>query len=255
MTNSLQKYPDLLKRLQEAHKNHSRHHHHKTPITTLMHLNWLLFFFSPKLLKAKDERNYHIFYCMLVGLSSDERAQLGLTTARDYDYLRKGGDFISCEGRDDAAEFANIRSACKVLTFSDDEIWNILKLLAAIMHIGNIKYKATAINNLDATEITNKKVVDMVAMLLQFSPRDLVIALTTKTIFTSGETVTSTLAQHQSIDVRDAFVKGIYGRLFIWIVDKINAAIYRPKMPGAYRKSIGVLDIFGFENFDNNRYG
>lgn len=78
--------------------------------------------------------------------------------------------------------------------------------------------------------------------------------MTTKTIFTSGETVTSTLAEHQSIDVRDAFVKGIYGRLFIWIVDKINAAIYKPKEAGAYRKSIGVLDIFGFENFENNSF-
>jgi myosin-7 len=196
---------------------------------------------------------------MLVGLSPEERKQLGLTSAHDYEYLCKGSSHnegnsvLSCEGRDDAAEFANIRSACKVLTFSDDEIWNILKLLAAILHVGNIKYKATAINNLDATEITNKKVVDMVANLLQFSPRDLVIALTTKTIFTSGETVTSTLAQHQSVDVRDAFVKGIYGRLFIWIVEKINAAIYKPKEHGAYRKSIGVLDIFGFENFDSNR--
>jgi myosin-7 len=63
----------------------------------------------------------------------------------------------------------------------------------------------------------------------KFSSKDLVIALTTKTIFTSGETVTSTLAEHQSVDVRDAFVKVIYGRLFIWIVEKINAAIYKPR--------------------------
>ncbi len=212
-----------------------------------------------------------------MGLTADERAQLSLGTARDFEYLRRG-NCISCEGRDDAAEFSNIRSACKVLTFSDEEIWNIMKLLSAILHIGNIKYKATAINNLDATEITTKKVVDIVANLLQviiylllwiyydyfqnkfvnfliykFSSKDLIIALTTKTIFTSGETVTSTLAEHQSIDVRDAFVKGIYGRLFIWIVEKINNAIYKPKMSGAYRKSIGVLDIFGFENFENNR--
>ena len=190
---------------------------------------------------------------MLCGLQDKEKSELALTNARDYEYLRKG-ECITCEGRDDAVEFSNIRSACKVLTFTDDEIWNIMKLLAAIIHIGNIKYKATAINNLDATEITNKRVVDIVAQLLQFSPRDLVIALTTKTIFTSGETVTSTLAEHQSIDVRDAFVKGIYGRLFIWIVDKINAAIYRPKETGSYRKSIGVLDIFGFENFENNSF-
>jgi myosin-7 len=101
-----------------------------------------------------------------MGLNADERAQLNLTNARDFEYLRKG-DCISCDGRDDAIEFANIRSACKVLTFSDEEIWNIMKLLSAIIHIGNIKYKATSINNLDATEITNKKVVEIVANLLQ----------------------------------------------------------------------------------------
>ena len=103
---------------------------------------------------------------MIAGLTSDERVRLSLTNARDFEYLRKG-DSITCEGRDDAIEFANIRSACKVLTFTDEEIWNIMKLLASIIHIGNIKYKATAINNLDATEITNKKVVDIVANLLQ----------------------------------------------------------------------------------------
>jgi len=103
---------------------------------------------------------------MIMGLSTDERAQLSLGTARDFEYLRRG-NCIACDGRDDAAEFSNIRSACKVLTFSDEEIWNIMKLLGAILHIGNIKYKATAINNLDATEITTKKVVDIVANLLQ----------------------------------------------------------------------------------------
>ena len=53
------------------------------------------------------------------------------------------------------------------------------------------------------------------------------------------------------MDVRDAFVKGIYGRLFVLIVSKINSAIYRPK--GSARSAIGVLDIFGFENFNTNR--
>jgi hypothetical protein len=62
----------------------------------------------------------------------------------------------------------------------------------------------------------------------------------------------STLSREQSVDVRDAFVKGIYGRLFILIVNKINNAIYRPK--GSARSAIGVLDIFGFENFNTNRF-
>ena len=61
----------------------------------------------------------------------------------------------------------------------------------------------------------------------------------------------SLLSVDQAMDVRDAFCKGIYGRLFIWIVSKINSAIYRPKRN--FRSCIGVLDIFGFENFNTNR--
>ncbi len=105
---------------------------------------------------------------MLAGLSPDEKKNLSLTNAADYEYLKKGGCMV-CEGRDDAVEFANIRSACKVLTFSDDEISNIFRLLASILHIGNIKYKATSIKNLDATEILNKNVIDTIAGLLQVS--------------------------------------------------------------------------------------
>jgi len=88
----------------------------------------------------------------------------------------------------------------------------------------------------------------------QVEPDDMDAALTTRTIFTRGEIVITTMGSEASMDVRDAFVKGIYGRLFVWIVDKINAAIFKQSPgPGHYRKSIGVLDIFGFENFNINR--
>jgi myosin-7 len=56
----------------------------------------------------------------------------------------------------------------------------------------------------------------------------------------------------QAVEVRDAFVKGIYGQVFIMIVQKINSAIFKPK--AKTKNSIGVLDIFGFENFDTNRF-
>ncbi len=102
--------------------------------------------------------------------------------------------------------------------------------------------------------------------------------LTSRTIITRGETVSTPLSIEQALDVRDAFVKvkaslalvcslvtssnspcvsqGIYGRLFVWIVEKINAAIYKPPSLElrAVRRSIGLLDIFGFENFTVNRY-
>ena len=50
-----------------------------------------------------------------------------------------------CEGRDDVVEFANIRSAMKVLMYTDEEIQNIYCVLAAVLHLGNIEYRGTSV--------------------------------------------------------------------------------------------------------------
>ncbi|GAB1609908.1 myosin-VIIa-like [Argonauta hians] len=204
--------------------------------------------------QAHDERNYHIFYCMLAGMSPAEKAQLELSDARSYHYLTQGKS-LKCEGRDDAKEYANIRSAMKVLMFQDKDVLEILKILASLLHLGNIRYNAIQVNNIDASEILDIAHVKKAAQMLGVDTQSLIDALTTRTIFTRGDIVTSTMGTSASIDVRDAFVKGIYGRMFVWIVDKINEAIYKPKpTPDHYRTSIGVLDIFGFENFDHNSF-
>ena len=96
-----------------------------------------------------------------------------------------------CEGRDDAAEFADIKSAMKVLMLSDNEIWDILKILAALLHMGNIKYKGKVIDNLDATDIPDKANVELVANILGVNLQSLISALTSKTIFAQGESVVS----------------------------------------------------------------
>jgi len=46
-----------------------------------------------------------------------------------------------CEGRDDAKEFASIRSAMKVLTYSDEDIADVLRVLAALLHLGNLQHQ------------------------------------------------------------------------------------------------------------------
>lgn len=205
--------------------------------------------------QAPGERNYHIFYCMLAGLTKEERGKLSLLDASKYFYLMQG-DCITCDGRDDAAEFADIRSAMKVLMFSDSEVWELLVILAALLHIGNIRYKAKVVKNLDATELTepSQNSATLAAKFLKVDREHLIEALTNRTIFAHGDTVVSTMNSQQSTDVRDAFVKGIYGKMFIWIVGKINSAIYKRSNPGIARTSIGVLDIFGFENFTVNSF-
>ncbi|KAL6079519.1 hypothetical protein STEG23_038074 [Scotinomys teguina] len=205
--------------------------------------------------QASDERNYHVFYCMLEGMNEEQKRKLGLGQAADYNYLAMG-NCITCEGRVDSQEYANIRSAMKVLMFTDTENWEISKLLAAILHMGNLQYEARTFENLDACEVLFSPSLATAASLLEVNPPDLMSCLTSRTLITRGETVSTPLSREQALDVRDAFVKGIYGRLFVWIVDKINAAIYKPPSQEAKnsRRSIGLLDIFGFENFAVNSF-
>ncbi|KAL8191253.1 UNVERIFIED_CONTAM: Unconventional myosin-VIIa [Gekko kuhli] len=218
--------------------------------------------------QAHDERNYHIFYCMLKGMTPEQKKMLGLGKAADYNYLsmvsatdhssegKHVGHCISCDGRDDSKEYSNIRAAMKVLMFTDTENWEISKLLAAILHMGNLRYEARTYDNLDACEVLHSASLITAASLLEVDPQDVMNCLTSRTIITRGETVSTPLSMEQALDVRDAFVKGIYGRLFVWIVEKINAAIYRPPSHEhkSVRRSIGLLDIFGFENFAVNSF-
>nr|XP_056714325.1 unconventional myosin-VIIa [Euleptes europaea] len=205
--------------------------------------------------QAHDERNYHVFYCMLKGMTHEQKKLLGLGKAADYNYLSMG-NCITCDGRDDSKEYSNIRAAMKVLMFTDTENWEISKLLAAILHMGNLRYEARTYDNLDACEVLHSASLITAAALLEVDPQDVMNCLTSRTIITRGETVSTPLSMEQALDVRDAFVKGIYGRLFVWIVEKINAAIYRPPSHEhkSVRRSIGLLDIFGFENFAVNSF-
>lgn len=55
---------------------------------------------------------------------------------------------------------------------------------------------------------------------------------------------------------RDAFAKAVYERLFTWIITKINRAIIVPgsDVQKRFNRVIGVLDIYGFEIFDQNNF-
>lgn len=205
--------------------------------------------------QMRDERNYHIFYRILVGMSAAEKRKLMLTKAEDYHYLRQGRN-LTCEGMDDAEEYSIIKGAMKVLMFSDAETWYIFKLLSGILHLGNIRFATRTDCNLEASEIVSESslnALNAAATMLEVPVEKLKDVLTNRSTFARGEVIVSPIRADQAEDVRDAFAKGIYGRTFIWIITKINQAIFTP--PGKEKRlSIGVLDIFGFESFENNSF-
>ncbi|XP_061588983.1 unconventional myosin-VIIa-like [Cololabis saira] len=205
--------------------------------------------------QASEERNYHIFYCMLAGITAEEKKTLRLGTPEQYTFLTKG-DCIECDSRNDAGDFTRIRSAMKILTFSEDQFQEILKLLAAILHLGNVCFQASTQNNMETSGVSKSEDFSVSASLLEVQKSSLAKSLTQRSFLTNKERVTKPLDAEQAADCRDAFVKAIYNKLFAWIVEKINGVIYK-KMAGSPKSSflsIGLLDIFGFENFGTNSF-
>uniref|UniRef100_A0A8C7NEA1 Myosin VIIBa n=1 Tax=Oncorhynchus mykiss TaxID=8022 RepID=A0A8C7NEA1_ONCMY len=205
--------------------------------------------------QAPEERNYHIFYCMLMGMPAEQKKILSLGNASEYNYLTMG-NCTSCDGRDDIKEYAHFCSAMKILMFSENDSWEINKLLAAILHLGNVHFEATILNNLESCDIMTSHHFNMAVKLLEVDPKALEKSLTQRSFMTSRESVTKPLTSAQAMDGKDAFVKAIYGRLFVWVVGKINKAVFKPPPEDTkyVRQSIGLLDIFGFENFNKNSF-
>ncbi|KAI4464781.1 myosin vii xv [Holotrichia oblita] len=167
-------------------------------------------------------------------------------------YLLEKESYRFAKRRNEVSEFGEIREAFKILNFSEKEVSDVFQLLACILHFGNLKFKKTIVANMEASEIAEPTAVSKIAVFLGTNKFDLSEALTKRTIFVHGEKVVTNLSDTQAYEARDAFVKGIYGKLFIAIVEKLNSVIYQPKV--SRKTSIGVLDIFGFENFGVNSF-
>jgi myosin heavy subunit len=187
--------------------------------------------------KVSGERNYHIFYQILEGMDEDSKIALGLTRAPNYSYLSKSGTFLG-RSRDDAKDFLATVDAMKALGFTKKERNTVLGVVAAILHLGNIKFSGEEIANIENPEIIR----DHVSHLLGVECAILSDAL----ILPHRKYLD---APHAAAS-RDSFVKALYGRLFLWIVSKINLKL-RDRVP---HKSIGVLDISGFASFKHNSF-
>nr|XP_039263325.1 unconventional myosin-VIIa-like [Styela clava] len=206
--------------------------------------------------QANGERNYHIFYCMLAGMSSEQKQKFGLGEPSDYLYLtRIKGSCLEFDGRDDKLEFENIVSGMKDLSISEDDINQIYKLLAAILHVGNFKFKKKGLDNEDdACELVHNTGVETASDLLGLNDEDFEKALTQRFSKMGKDTVTFNFSISKARDGKDALIKGLYSRIFIWIVNKINNVIHSGEKDKSKLLSIGLLDIFGFENFEKNGF-
>lgn len=208
--------------------------------------------------QAATERNYHIFYQLVnyvnaVGEANAElKAQLGLGVAQDYTYLASGGCF-AIEGVDDVEEFKQTLKAMKQLQFDEVQVGVIFKIIAAVLHLGNVRFEKESEEQCRLAE-SSRGSLNKAAQLLALEARELEKALTSRTIDVRGSTIVTFLNEAKARESLDSLAKFLYGELFDWLVTRINETLAGAPTGGAAMQFIGVLDIFGFEIFQNNSF-
>jgi myosin-5 len=206
-------------------------------------------FFKRVVFQPETERNYHIFYQLCAGIPQAERKELALASYDHFHYLRQGGTG-TVPNVDDAAEFEVTARSLSTIGIPVSNQWKIFRVLAAILHIGNIQIKSlNEQSHIDDTDVF----LENVTRLLGVPSSEFKKWLVKKQISMRTEKIVSNLSAVQAVFSRDAVAKYIYHVLFDWLVKMVNESLSSEEV-GSVKQFIGVLDIYGFEHFKKNSF-
>uniref|UniRef100_A0AAY4BDE4 Unconventional myosin-IXb n=1 Tax=Denticeps clupeoides TaxID=299321 RepID=A0AAY4BDE4_9TELE len=204
--------------------------------------------------REKCERNYHVFYYLLVGASEEERKEFKLLEPDDYVYLNQESLNLEDDELEIKHEFKRLQQAMEMVGFLPATKKQIFSVLSAILHLGNVTYQQA--ENGEGLDVGPPDVLDTLSSLLKVKMELLVQALTKRKATTANDTLILPYSLSEAITARDSMAKSLYSSLFDWIVLRINHALLnRNNMETSVPNlSIGVLDIFGFEDFRTNSF-
>uniref|UniRef100_A0A7M4FIP5 Myosin IXB n=1 Tax=Crocodylus porosus TaxID=8502 RepID=A0A7M4FIP5_CROPO len=205
--------------------------------------------------QEKDERNYHVFYYLLLGVSEEERKEFHLKQPEDYFYLNQHNLKIE-DGEDLQHDFERLKQAMEMVGFLPATKKQIFSVLSAILYLGNVTYKKKATGRDEGLEVGPPEVLDILSQLLKVKRELLVEVLTKRKTVTANDKLVLPYSLNEAKTARDSMAKSLYSALFDWIVLRINHALLNKKdmEESVTCLSIGVLDIFGFEDFETNSF-
>lgn len=194
--------------------------------------------------QAKTERNYHIFYHLLRGANAEQAMKYKLLACDKYSYLSNGS--IMIEDEDDKEQLNEVITSLKSLGFSQADVDQIFLILSGILLLGNINFVGE-----ETVSFSDDNIVDMFIELWGVNKEIARNALLGRNMTVGKSTSFIPFKLPQAIENRDALAKAVYASLFNWLVLRLNTQL---TSSGTVSSSIfiGVLDIYGFEIFENN---
>ncbi|KAI1890238.1 hypothetical protein AGOR_G00151660 [Albula goreensis] len=185
---------------------------------------------SRVIFQQPGERSYHIYY-QIMSQKKPELLDMLLVSSNPYDYHFCSQGVTTVENLDDGQELLATDHAMDILGFSADEKYGCYKIVGAIMHFGNMKFKQK--QREEQAEADGTESADKASYLMGVSSADLIKGLLHPRVKVGNEYV----VKGQNVEQ--------------WLVGRINKTLYT-SLPRQF--FIGVLDIAGFEIFDLNSF-
>ncbi|KAG2327810.1 hypothetical protein Bca52824_010538 [Brassica carinata] len=199
---------------------------------------------------SDPERNYHCFYMLCAAPEQEiERYKLGKPST--FHYLNQS-NCHALSAFDDSEEYLATRKAMDVVGITSEEQDAIFRVVAAILHLGNIEFvKGEESDAAEPKDDKSRFHLKVAAELFMCDEKALEDSLCKRVMVTRGESITKSLDPGSAALSRDALAKIVYSKLFDWLVTTINNSIGQDP---SSKYIIGVLDIYGFESFKTNSF-
>ncbi|KRF81465.1 myosin heavy chain, muscle isoform X8 [Drosophila novamexicana] len=194
------------------------------------------------------ERSYHIFYQIMSGAVAGVKEYCGLSN-NIYDYRIVSQGKTTIPSVNDAEEWVAVDQAFDILGFTKQEKEDVYKITAAVMHMGGMKFKQRGRE--EQAEQDGEEEGGRVSKLFGCDTAELYKNLLKPRIKVGNEFVTQGRNVQQVTNSIGALCKGVFDRLFKWLVKKCNETLDTKQKRQHF---IGVLDIAGFEIFDYNGF-
>ncbi|CEG81436.1 Putative Chitin synthase [Rhizopus microsporus] len=194
-----------------------------------------------------DDRCFHVFYYMLYGTTQEEKSLLHLDESASYDYLfktREAARLVSSFIDQDAEKYSELRILLRSLGINKNTFFQIMQILSAILHLGNLQFMDDPTNEQDSAIIKNKLELEIIADLLGVETKSLETCLTYQTKLIKRDLTTIFLNAEQAALQRDALAETLYTLLFAWLVETINKRL-NMKKSDSLRNFIGIIDFPG----------
>ena len=204
---------------------------------------------------SSNERSYHVFYQLLRGADRRMKEDFMISGlgVEDFVYTRDGNNMVA--GVSDVDEWNSLLEAFHVMGFSEKEQRSVLCTVVAVLLLGNIAVMKESMRADQATLTDDAHAqAEKVCRLLGIAADSFIQGLLHPKVKAGREWVEKVQTPEQVRSSLDALSKGIYERAFGDLVSRINRQLDRTGMGLDDSYFIGVLDIAGFEIFEENSF-